>query len=364
MTDRRSYARLAADLLARAEPEVGAPTAEQRTAAIDLIAKAIADKARARRRRGWVYGIAAAAASIGLLFAARSLPFGRSTGVVAHGGGGVTLSHGGTTAPLHDGAQLARGDRLHVEKGAAASLALSTGTHVEVEGGSDVTLLAKDGDQIFGIEAGATRFVVAKVAPGKRFLVRTADLEVEVRGTAFRVAYGEPACEGTTSRVVVTEGLVVVRKDGHEHLVGAGARWPASCDLAAAPPTQSAASAPAVAALSGVPSMTPPSVKPTTVAHSGTTGATPGKPAGSDLAEQNDLFAEATTKQRAGDRAGAARAFERFLARWPGSALAETAAIERMRLVDGGARREAAKTYLARWPSGAARAEAETILAK
>jgi hypothetical protein len=84
----------------------------------------------------------------------------------------------------------------------------------------------------------------------------------------------------------------------------------------------------------------------------------------SDLAEQNDVFAEATTKKRNGDRAGAVASYERFLARWPGSALAETAAIERMRLLDGTSKRDAAKAYLVRWPGGSARVEAENILAK
>lgn len=353
MTDRNSYSRLATDLLAAAEPEVGAPLPEQRNKAVELIAQAIASKARARRTRRIAWGAFAAAASIGLLVSARTVMSGRATGVVAHGGGGVTVSHGGTTEPLHDGVELSRGDRVHVEKGATASLALSTGTHVEVDGGSDLTLVSKDGDQIFGVESGSTRFVVAKVAPGKRFVVRTADVEVEVRGTAFRVTYGEPSCEGTSTRVAVTEGLVVVRKAGHETLVPAGAHWPVGCQ--AQPAAAPIATVP-VLVPSSVPNVTHPSVKATPVVAA--------KAPSSDLAEQNDLFAEATLKKRNGDRAGAVLSYERLLQRWPGSALAETSAIERMRLLEGASRREAAKSYLGRWPNGSARSEAESILAK
>jgi hypothetical protein len=358
MTDRRSYARIATDLLAEADPSVGAPTAEHRAEAIDAIARAIQASARARRRRRLAFGfVVAAAAGVLLVVGARGLPLGKVTGVVARGGGGVTLSHAGTTGPLRDGAELSRGDRVHVAKGSNASLALSTGTRVEVEGGSDVTLVSKDGDQVFGVESGSTRFAVAKVAAGKRFLVRTADVEVEVRGTAFRVTASDDACAGTKTRVEVSEGLVVVRSGGQEHLVGAGDRWPSSCEQPpAAPP------APSVSA-SGSATSAP------TVAHHATKAATPAAPSGapkrpsSDLLEQNDLFAEATTKKRNGDRVAAAHAYGRFLARWPGSALAETAAIERMRLLDGAARRDAAKAYLARWPGGSARAEAELLAA-
>lgn len=359
MTDRSSLTHGATDLLAAHEPEVGAPSPEQRTQAIDAIAQAIVANARARRRKKLVWGALAAAAAVGLVVGARvAFPHG-ATGLVAHGGGGVTVSHEGNTAPLHDGAELARGDRIHVEKGATASLDLSTGTRIEVEGGSDLSVVSKDGDQIFGVENGATRFVVAKVPTGKRFVVRTADAEVEVRGTVFRVGYGEPACEGTSSRVDVTEGLVVVRSAGHEYLVPAGTSWPANCSTLSAPVTSAAVTAlPAQAPAATVVHAAP---KPTALAVPSIIA--PPKSPSSDLAEQNDMFAEATTKKRNGDRSGAVVAYERFLARWPGSALAETAAIERMRLLDGSMRREAAKSYLARWPNGSARAEAESVLA-
>lgn len=361
MTDRSSLSHTALELLASQEPEIGAPTTAERTAAVDVIARAIVERARARRRRQATFGVLAVAASVALVVSA-SFVFRHSTGLVAHGGGGVTVSHAGTTAPLHDGVELSRGDRVHVEKGATASLDLSTGTRIEVEGGSDLSVVSKDGDQVFGVESGATRFVVAKVPSGKRFLVRTADVEVEVRGTVFKVGYGEPACEGTPSRVMVTEGLVVVRHGGKEILVPAGKSWPESC----AAPSPVAAAAPVVAPPAST--VEHPAKSPT---HASAFVAPAPQPAttsvvkspSSDLAEQNDVFAEATSKKRNGDRAGAIAAYDKLLARWPGSALAETATIERMRLLEGNARRDAAKAYLARWSNGSARAEAESILA-
>lgn len=358
MIDRPSLVRAATDRLAASEPAIGTPSPESRAQAIDAVAQAIIANARARRRRRIAWGALAVAASVGLVVSARAVGFGRATGVVAHGAGGVTLSHGGTTVPLHDGAELSRGDRVHVDKGASASLVLSTGTRVEVEGGSDLTLVAKDGDQVFGVESGATRFVVAKLPTGKRFVVRTEDAEVEVRGTVFRVAYGEPACEGTATRVTVTEGVVVVRRAGQEVEVPAGKSWPTGCGAPAVDPPAVALVPTAVSAVSTAPAIVHPAPKPTA-----TSSAPLVKTPSSDLAEQNDVFAEATLKKRNGDRAGAVAAYGRLLTRWPGSALAETAAIERMRLLEGAGRRDAAKAYLARWPLGSARSEAEAVLA-
>lgn len=363
MSERPPLARAATERLARDDSEPRAPSPEAREKAIASIAAAIEGASRARRRRRFAYGALAVAAAAAVTVSVRSFvrtPTAQAPsqpGVVAHGGGGVTLSHGGTTAPLLDAVELAGGDRIRTAPGASASLALSTGTQVEIQGGSELALVSKDGDQVFAVEAGATRFVVAKVPDGKRFVVRTADAEVEVRGTAFRVAVvGEEAsCDGSATRVDVTEGAVVVRRAGKEWRVAANESWPAGCATSAA------------ASVATTPEPAKPAPKLPGHAHASAAVASSSAAAvahASDLSAQNDLFAEATSKLRNGDRVGALSAFERYLARWPGGALAESAAIERMRLLGGAAAREAAKAYLARWPKGSARAEAEAILAK
>jgi outer membrane protein assembly factor BamD (BamD/ComL family) len=86
---------------------------------------------------------------------------------------------------------------------------------------------------------------------------------------------------------------------------------------------------------------------------------------GSSLTDQNDLFAEALAAQRQGDVWGAVGAYDRLWARFPSSPLAESAAVERMRLLrdaSSARARAAAQQYLARYPTGYAHAEAEAIV--
>ena len=86
----------------------------------------------------------------------------------------------------------------------------------------------------------------------------------------------------------------------------------------------------------------------------------------STLGEQNDLFAEAIVAKRSGESQIALATFDRFLATYPSSPLAQSAAVERMRLLRAAQSPRAiaaARQYLARYPNGFARAEAEAILA-
>jgi hypothetical protein len=64
---------------------------------------------------------------------------------------------------------------------------------------------------------------------------------------------------------------------------------------------------------------------------------------------------------------GALAALDRFVASYPVSPLAESAAVERMRILQGMSRGRsvvAARDYLARYPNGFAHAEAEAIAAE
>jgi len=122
-----------------------------------------------------------------------------------------------------------------------------------------------------------------------------------------------------------------------------------------APTSVSTAGAPLLPAIA-------PKVATTTPAP--TTATTNAVTPSSDLTEQNNLFAEAMAARKRGDSPTAIATFERFMAKYPSSVLAESAAVERMRLLDStdkGRAASAANDYLARYPKGFARAEAEAI---
>ncbi len=345
MTERPTLARAATDLLASQEPRIEDPSVQVRARAIAAIAEEIAASARRRRRvRVGLGTVAAAAVAIGVLSArprsvAAPAVVAAQSNLVVHGGTGVTIAHGGATSPAHEGLALQGGDRVLTAPGAKASLTLTNGTALEVEGASELAVVSKDDDHVFALSSGAATFHVAKVTPGARFVVRTRDAEVEVRGTVFRVEVVDVPCAGTTTRVSVTEGAVVVRRAGAEWRVSPDERWPASCG--------------GVDPLAATPSVS--SSKSVVAPH-------PAPAPSSDLATQNDVFAEAMTRKRKGDRVGALTSLDRLLTRWPSGPLAESASIERMRLLDGPAAKEAAKAYLVRWPNGAARTEARAIL--
>jgi hypothetical protein len=269
--------------------------------------------------------------------------------VASSTGQGTLVTSSESSVPLDAERTLARGSRLIVGPVAGANLALSTGSRVAIEPGSDVTLAGEGRSAVFELGAGSLRADVAKLAAGDRFLVHTVDSEVEVRGTSFRVSVvlPDPACgDGTTTYVKVYEGTVVVRRNGHEESVGRGEEWPRGCAAALAP-------------------------RPVALAEAKTETVRPGpRPAlrtdPSNLAAQNDQFAEAMSVKRRGDPAAALAAFDRFLAMHPASHLAENAAAERMKLlvtIDRAAARAAARQYLQKYPSGFARNDARDILA-
>ena len=183
-----------------------------------------------------------------------------------------------------------------------------------------------------------------------------------MRGTSFRIAIAEPdpSCGGgTTTRVTVYEGVVSVRHEAVEVRVPAHETWPAACSSATrrSPATSRAARAVAAGNLAGVSPRAPGAPEPSTNPP-GTSEAS------SDLAEQNDAFARAVAAKRRGAVGEAVAAFEAFVARYPSSALAESALSERMKLLrtsDPARASVAAAQYLLRYPTGFARSEAEAI---
>jgi hypothetical protein len=286
--------------------------------------------------------------------------------------GHVVLLHEGAERALEAGAPLEPGDRVVSTTDGRASIALPSGTHVSVEATTDVVVASLGAAQSFTLRSGAVRADVAKLQPGQRFLVRTDDVEVEVRGTSFRVEKADRACAGTTTRVSVSEGRVWVRHAGQESILAAGESWPKGCEAHAsvdAPPSPPRSG---VASLPAAPSG--PTAQTTGVQPSGPMAATPPAPAptapsapvtpASELAAQNRAFAAAMSKKRGGDVAGAVAAFDALLVAWPDGPLAESAEVERMRLLAGAGdarARDAARAYLAKRPAGFARSEAATL---
>lgn len=352
------YARLAGKVLARHIPPVStaSPDAMARASAIDAIERQIARRAARRRAARWVGAVAAAAAVVAVASGFGEYRHARrptlaatdpghpptASPIVAYPlGGGASVWQGALGGPLTEGGRLSAGSRVETTPNGRAALAFATGTSAMLGESADLTVDGDEAMQVLRLAAGSVDLHVAKVSADHRFLVTTPDAEVEVRGTKFRVSIGppDPSCgEDALTRLVVTEGAVVVRHAGLEKRVAAGEQWPSDCVA----PVEISAPMPPSAAPSTLPSVA------------------------SSLAEQNDLFAEAIIAKRTGEGQTALTTFDRFLATYPSSPLAQSAAVERMRLLRSAQSPRAfaaAHQYLARYPNGFARAEAEAIIA-
>jgi hypothetical protein len=343
------------------------PREADRRAAIGAIEAAIRRRgaARARARVVWTLGAAAA--------------------VVLAAGGGALLARRGPSAPLAvtpataaaaparvtgdgvvvDGAParasaVGKGGRVVVRQGGHATIALPTGTELGIDERGELAVVEDGRAQIFSLTSGSLRAHVAKLGPGERFVVRTPDAEVEVRGTVFTVSLvpPDPACgEGTMTRVVVDEGVVAVRRRGEEARVAKGERWPSGCDSPTATATATAIAASTSSKTWGATASKQVKKQPAASASE------PPSPS-SSLAEQNALFAEGLAYKNGGQPTVAIGIFEQLMAKYPGSPLAENAAVERMRLlasVDRARAAAAAAQYLKRYPDGFGKAEAKAL---
>jgi ferric-dicitrate binding protein FerR (iron transport regulator) len=358
MNTRPRLARLATDALAR--ERVGASDgAPDRPAEIDAVGDAIVRAHTRRLRRRWILGVATAVAAAAVLVlataVARRMPAREKAALLettpfarAHGIGSLTRA--GEERPLREGEPILAGDRVAAREG-EASVTLATGTELEIEAGAEMDFVEQTSSQVYALRTGVLRARVAKLQAGQRFLVRTADAEIEVRGTAFSVRWAAESVCGTRTRLVVTEGTVAVRAHGAEDLVPAGHAWPA-CETPAPEPQRERPAPTAVSSRGAVVTVPAPNGN-----SSGSTA----------LAAENALFGEAVAARRRGDSRAAVAAYEQLLRLHATSPLAEDASAERMRLLAGlGDSRalEAASSYLARFPNGFARDEAREILAK
>ena len=218
----------------------------------------------------------------------------------------------------------------------------------------------------FSLQRGELSAHVAKLAVGQRFIIATPDAEVEVRGTRFRVHVLNDldGCSAASrTRLEVSEGIVEVRALGATVAVAAGQRWPTDCVDADTPHSSLAPLEIGRSAASpNASSVRPVAVVPHAIA---TAPALAAADHASELAQQNDLFAEADALHRQGDVAGALRAYQTLIARFPASPLAENALVQRMRLLSN--RRDPrthseAERYIARYPRGFALKEAQRLM--
>lgn len=375
------YARIAARLLAQEQTTSVEASDAKRARGVRTITSALAAKKQRRVRRRWAFGLVAALAAsfIATIFVRKSSSpdtRGRSESVSAlakPNGNGATIWGLAGSQALLNAAELQKGGRLVAGEGGGATVRLSTGTELTVE--HDTTLAFESADRVerFYLSQGVLRARVAKLADGQRFIVRTEDAEVEVRGTAFRVEIvpQDAACgDGTRTRVSVSEGLVEVRGAGASTYLHPGQNWPLDCAVPS-PATTAKPASRAPMSLDKAPAPVAP-VERHPTGPSGVKHAQPDKTAASvaeqsSIAEENALFSQATAARRGGDSAAAIGSFEQLIARYPTSPLAESAAVQRMTLlthVNPAAARDAARQYLVLYPQGYAKADAQKLLAQ
>lgn len=209
--------------------------------------------------------------------------------------------------------------------------------------GARFTREERGGVHIVTLEAGALDVEVQPLKEGERFLVRTSDAEVEVRGTKFRVE----ASDGLLQLVSVAEGKVEVRpRAGERALIEPGGVWRPS------PPAVAPAAAPAASSSSSSTSTS-------------TGAAAPRAPSKAGADETSTAFREAMRAMEDGDYATAADRLKGFSQAHPDDARAEDAAFLAVLSLERAGRREAAvqaaRRYLERFPNGFRRAEAEAI---
>lgn len=261
--------------------------------------------------------------------------------------GDMTLVRERAETDVHRGEPLRAHDALATGSAFPASLAITTGSVLDVGRDSAFSVASMGALQRFDLHRGSLSARVAKLPEGGRFVVATHDAEVEVRGTRFVVSVveGEDCEYDTSTRVAVSEGVVVVRYRGQQFVLHRGDRWPSRCTPGGqTPPTSSVAPLvpPVAEELPPAPHRAHAPGNHALVHRSPPLAETPvvdpptppnDDGARSSLDRENDAFARALTAARAGESAEAARLFEEFVAQYPASPLADSTAIEVLRLV-------------------------------
>jgi FecR protein/Putative zinc-finger len=238
------------------------------------------------------------------------------------------------------------------------------------------------GLDVVTLATGAIDMTVRPLAPGERFVVRTGDAEVEVRGTAVRVE----ADQGRIRGVAVADGTVEVRYAGFSAIIPSGGSWhttgPAAAPVepapppAAPPPATAPAPPPAPRALVAVRTAPRARVRPPVAKVIPET-----PPASEDprpeiqpvamempapgLSPASRDFAGAMQALRLGDYTGSATQLAAFSISYPSDARADEAdylrAIALQRAGRAPDATATARRYLVTRPAGAHRAEAKLL---
>jgi ferric-dicitrate binding protein FerR (iron transport regulator) len=363
------YAAAAAQLLRRYLPGATVTVGDE-DRGVATIERAM--RARTQRRRVLAIGTSLAVAAVVLIVGTQldkwRQPSASSAGAIAidvtPSGQGAALARSEGEAPLQAHSSIESGQRIETPANCGASLDLSTGTSMTLAGRTSFRVDSQGATQRFTLQRGELAAHVAKLLATQRFIVETPDAEVEVRGTRFRlrvIEHGESCGAGTRTRLDVSEGVVEVRADGVAISVRAGEAWPTNCAGTADVLQSPGLSPPAVRNGAPAPKRDARPAAPTPRAAA--SGAETERISG--LTAQNDLFAEGVARGRQGDTNGALHAYQELMTRFPSSALAENAMVERMRLL---ARTPAgvleARRYLARYPQGFAVREAKKLVAE
>jgi hypothetical protein len=292
---------------------------------------------------------------------------------------------------------LGAGDQVFATLTSSLRLGDGAGTTLTLEPGAMLTVVESTATRRFALRQGAVEARVRKLVAGERFIIETPDAEIEVHGTEFRVAIGEPEtvpCTGTgpkarvATRVSVTGGVVSVKWSGEEQRLLPGDEWPPRCAqshaaTSATDPT-GAERTPKGSPLEAVAQTAPPARRlrhreagvPTGTRSTSEPPGALAAPAESHpprqnvppsvLEAQNDLFISAVRARRAGQNATALALFDRFMREYPDASLFESALVQKMRLLaamsDLSGAGASARQYLARFPDGFARDEARALL--
>lgn len=369
MGEELRYADLAARLLRERPP--APPSHTSRDEGVSAVAQALEQRKRRRTTRVALGALALTAAAGGALMlfwparGERHAAAGACSGAPCSSARGLAL--GITHARGPDA--FAGGKSFVAPLDEPASVVLPSGTRITLDERSALERREDTSTQRFAVLRGRARLQVAKLRAGERFVVETPSAEIEVRGTVFSVRIDEPAAGcATRTAVDVEEGAVAVRFTGGELLLHPGDHWTSPCPAVvsgvvaerphapgpAAEPKSAGTAAHAVTATVQVAPAAAASAAPPPVAV----------PV-SMLTEQNDLYARAQLAQREGRRAEALDAYERLLELFPRGALAETALVQRVRLLERSnpARaRVEARRYMDRFEGGFATAEMQRLL--
>jgi hypothetical protein len=391
MTTERSPQELVRALADESVPPEDPATLDRRrrrVVAATAVAIARASRERDKRRRWARLGAPLAAAAavlaiVGGLWKIRGATHAAADDPVAVGEalvGDLHRSHQGAPLPVAAGhVPLGPGDEVTTEPGGRGEIVLSDGVDITLESETRLKLPDSPVDQAVktheavGLASGTVAVRVPPLAAGHTFSVRTPDAEVTVHGTSFTVEVVPPATTGVPgpkTRVRVTTGVVSVSAAGRETVLTAGMEWASPVEARSdvrppAPPVPAMTTASPAPTAAGSTSRASLPDEPRSPPASRSAGARdPGAPV-SRLGEENRLLAAAIAASKAGDHAGAVSTLDDLLRRFPRTALAQEAHVERFRALarggDAAAASREARLYLALYPDGFAREEARGL---